>query len=946
MEDVMSTPPLVRPNPFNAAQDFDVTEEKILSDLIEEGKALAKAGKIEEAIVIFENLVNKNPNDAEILANYARAMRDGKQYEKAANLFDRSLKIVPNQASVIMSYITLLRDTRQYEKAFSLFDRALELEPDNIITLNSYAGILAKGGYYEKAFSLFDRSLELEPDNARTLTSYANLLANQGYYEKAFSLFDRSLELEPDNAITVRQYTNLLVNQGNYEKAFPLFDRALEPEPDNARTLAIYANILAKRGDYEKAFPLFDRSLELEPDNVITLNTYGNLLASQGYYEKAFSLFDRALEPEPDNARTLATYANILAKRGDYEKAFPLFDRALELKPDDVITLSTYANFLADQDNYEKTFSLFDRALELEPDNVIVLNAYANILKRLGHYKESLKIFKQILDLEPDNIIILTNCANILVEQQKIEEAIDLFNKAINLKPDDTILLTSYANALARNGQLDQAFILFERALSIDNTDTRTIKHFTDALLQAEAWERIVELKPNFSYARFKYSQKLESQRQYQKALDQLLTIDLSSQQNYHANVIRLSIGRLYYCLKQTDRALQFIEEAIQNSEDADQSRLHAARSLLASNPNSEEAIDLLRKIQETSPRYVEAMKTIALNADAETAYELFAGAEPSLGDTTMLYRGIYHKIGNEVAILKSIAQRILRKIKGEHPLVQEIVSDLDVLQQSVTQQRATEKATIATIPRESYQELIRIVSTTAHNIADEVNNSLAAIVSKTRRILRKLEPESVLQQSFEKLLTQLELTQGALNDLKAINEGIKIRRHRFPVSKLFEKWQPENWSNTPQIDRARIKLNIQNPDSEFDGDEEKIKSILNELVENALKQNPRHSDLCIWIKSLDLLNPRDISMPTIPGNRKYLLIQVTDNGKGIPEDKKEWIFQPLNTTSPEEKGSGLGLFIARKTLQKMGGQIRETGDPGWGARFQIYLPYLSSQDY
>ena len=73
-------------------------------------------------------------------------------------------------------------------------------------------------------------------------------------------------------------------------------------------------------------------------------------------------------------------------------------------------------------------------------------------------------------------------------------------------------------------------------------------------------------------------------------------------------------------------------------------------------------------------------MKTIALNADAETAYELFAGAEPSLGDSAMLYRGIYHEIGNEVAILKSISQRILRKIEGEHPLVQEIVADLDDL--------------------------------------------------------------------------------------------------------------------------------------------------------------------------------------------------------------------------------------------------------------------------
>ena len=339
-------------------------------------------------------------------------------------------------------------------------------------------------------------------------------------------------------------------------------------------------------------------------------------------------------------------------------------------------------------------------------------------------------------------------------------------------------------------------------------------------------------------------------------------------------------------------------------------------------------------------------MKAIALNANPETAYELFAGQEETFKDTEMLYRSIYHKIGNEVAILKSIAQRLLQKIDGEYPLVPEIVKDLEDLQDSVTRQRTTEKAKIAALTTHNYPQLIEIVSQTAHNISDEVNNILATIESKTRRTLRKLNSDDPLQEQFAKLLLQLELTLAALNDLKSINEGIAIRRHRFPVSKLFEKWQPENWLNTPRIHRARILLKIANPDSEFDGDEEKIKSILNELIENALKHNAKHPDLLIRVMSRDLLNPQDIAMPTIPGDRQYLYIQVIDNGQGIPQDKKEWIFQPLNTTSPDDKGSGLGLFIIRKTLQKMRGYIRETGEPGKGTRFQIYIPYLSSDEF
>ena len=338
-------------------------------------------------------------------------------------------------------------------------------------------------------------------------------------------------------------------------------------------------------------------------------------------------------------------------------------------------------------------------------------------------------------------------------------------------------------------------------------------------------------------------------------------------------------------------------------------------------------------------------MKAIALNADSQITYELFAGREESIEQAEMLYRSMYHKIGNEVAILKSIAYRLLRNLESQHPIVSEIIRDLDKLQEDITSQRAAEKAVITTIARDNYRQLIEIISKTAHDIADEVNNILAVIESKTRRAIRKLGQDSNLYKNFEKLLTQLELTQAALNDLKSINEGIVIRYHRFPVKKIFEKWEASNLANEPFIEKARIIVKLDNPDVEFDGDEEKIKSIINELIENSLKHNVNNPNLSIYIYAKDLVNPHDIGMPTIPGDRRYLFIQLSDNGIGIAEDKKDWIFQPLNTTSTEGKGSGLGLFIARKTLQKMGGIIREVGEAGTGAKFQIYIPYQSSNE-
>ena len=66
-------------------------------------------------------------------------------------------------------------------------------------------------------------------------------------------------------------------------------------------------------------------------------------------------------------------------------------------------------------------------------------------------------------------------------------------------------------------------------------------------------------------------------------------------------------------------------------------------------------------------------------------------------------------------------------------------------------------------------------------------------------------------------------------------------------------------------------------------------------------------------------------------------MIIVNDNGKGIAPEKKEWIFLPLKTSS--EEGSGLGLFIIKRTLKEMHGHIVETGTQG--AAFEIYIPYI-----
>ena len=72
--------------------------------------------------------------------------------------------------------------------------------------------------------------------------------------------------------------------------------------------------------------------------------------------------------------------------------------------------------------------------------------------------------------------------------------------------------------------------------------------------------------------------------------------------------------------------------------------------------------------------------------------------------------------------------------------------------------------------------------------------------------------------------------------------------------------------------------------------------------------------------------------------NKRYKLI-FEDSGIGVPEDKKEWIFIPLNTTKKED-GVGLGLTIVKDIVESYHGTIKIEKSSLGGAKFIVYIPY------
>jgi signal transduction histidine kinase len=76
-----------------------------------------------------------------------------------------------------------------------------------------------------------------------------------------------------------------------------------------------------------------------------------------------------------------------------------------------------------------------------------------------------------------------------------------------------------------------------------------------------------------------------------------------------------------------------------------------------------------------------------------------------------------------------------------------------------------------------------------------------------------------------------------------------------------------------------------------------------------------------------------------------YVRIDVKDTGAGIIAADRERIFEPFFTTKEHGHGTGLGLAVVRRAVDRAGGFMRVESEPGKGATFEIFLPRVTGEE-
>ena len=224
--------------------------------------------------------------------------------------------------------------------------------------------------------------------------------------------------------------------------------------------------------------------------------------------------------------------------------------------------------------------------------------------------------------------------------------------------------------------------------------------------------------------------------------------------------------------------------------------------------------------------------------------------------------------------------------------------------------------------------EKMAAIGTLVAGIGHEINNPISGIKNCAIRIAKK--PENT-----EQTLKYISLIQDATDKMENVTRHLlnfsRTQETEFSLINPIEILDNSISLIAFKAQKARVVIN-----REYD------KGLIIKGSSNQLEQ----VILNFIINSLDAIAEKNISDPEFRGEinitlRKTptkVLMQVEDNGVGIPEKLRRKLYDPFYTTKEAGKGTGLGLYVSFNIVKEHSGKIYFESKEGQGTKFTIEL--------
>jgi signal transduction histidine kinase len=222
--------------------------------------------------------------------------------------------------------------------------------------------------------------------------------------------------------------------------------------------------------------------------------------------------------------------------------------------------------------------------------------------------------------------------------------------------------------------------------------------------------------------------------------------------------------------------------------------------------------------------------------------------------------------------------------------------------------------------------------------VSHELRTPLAAIYGCAQTLLRSdvdlAEPDQA--RLLEVIAQESERLTRIVSDILLANQidagRLRLSDQEFDAADLARAVVEQVEASLTGSEGISLELLTPETPAPVSGDEDKLRQVLLNLVDNAIKYSPDGGRIQIKVEQRD----------------SGLRIAVRDQGLGIPHGEEQRIFGKFYRVDPQQSrgvgGTGLGLYISRELVRRMEGRVSVSSQEGQGSTFVVDLPLMPAR--
>ncbi|MCU1231483.1 MAG: tetratricopeptide repeat protein [Acidobacteria bacterium] len=353
---------------FKTLLDADPKDSRSLFYMAE---ALNDLEQYDQAEKIYRQILEKNPEDPEVLLSFAMSQMGQKKWADAAKSLNTLLAIkdVPDGVQIIaktqLAYIELQKGN--YAGALDMAKPIVVFRDKlNNQAINIAVDALRKQKRYAEGVALLQPLVDKFASEPWLNARYIEMLSRSGDKDRARVAAATQTKFGPRNVIAAAE---AYVALEDYPTALAIVKDALKSKPDEVDLQFELGSAYERSGDRTNAEQAFQQILAKHPEHAATLNYLGYMWAESGTnLERAAEMLNRAVSQEPRNGAFIDSLGWVYYRQGKLDLAEKYLTDATKLLPRDATVHEHLGDVLVKRGDYNRALSTYRMALSLGPE--------------------------------------------------------------------------------------------------------------------------------------------------------------------------------------------------------------------------------------------------------------------------------------------------------------------------------------------------------------------------------------------------------------------------------------------------------------------------------------------------------------------------------------------------------------------------------------------------